>query len=78
MGVWGNILGCLFFACLVFAGLTSCVSLVEAVSSAIIDKTGWNRKKVVSAISLAGVILSTTFASGAGLYVLDIMDNFIH
>ena len=78
MGVWGNILGCLFFACLVFAGLTSCVSLVEAVSSAIIDKTSWNRKKVVSAISLAGVILSTTFATGAGLYVLDIMDNFIN
>ena len=45
MGTWGTILGCLFFACLVFAGLTSCVSLVEAVSSAIIDKTGWERKK---------------------------------
>lgn len=50
MGTWGTILGCLFFACLVFAGLTSCVSLVEAVSSAIIDKTGWERKKVVSYI----------------------------
>ena len=33
MGTWGTILGCLFFACLVFAGLTSCVSLVEAVNS---------------------------------------------
>ena len=78
MGTWGTILGCLFFACLVFAGLTSCVSLVEAVSSAIIDKTGWERKKVVSGIALLGVIMSATFASGAGLYILDIMDNFIN
>ncbi len=78
MGVWGTILGCLFFTCLVFAGLTSCVSLVEAVSSAVIDKTGWSRKKVVSVIALLGVIMSSTFASGAGLYVLDIMDNFIN
>ena len=78
MGTWGTILGCLFFACLVFAGLTSCVSLVEAVSSAIIDKTSWERKKVVSGIALLGVIMSATFASGAGLYILDIMDNFIN
>ena len=78
MGAWGTILGCLFFACLVFAGLTSCVSLVEAVSSAIIDKTGWKRKNVVSGIALAGAVLSATFASGAGLYILDIMDNFIN
>lgn len=78
MGTWGTILGCLFFACLVFAGLTSCVSLVEAVSSAIIDKTGWERKKVVSYISIIGALLSATFATGAGLYILDIMDNFIN
>ena len=70
MGTWGTILGCLFFACLVFAGLTSCVSLVEAVSSAVIDKTGWERKK--------GAVVSATFASGAGLYILDIMDNFVN
>lgn len=78
MGTWGTILGCLFFACLVFAGLTSCVSLVEAVSSAIIDKTGWERKKVVSYISIIGALLSATFATGAGLYILDIMDNFVN
>ena len=78
MGSWGTILGCLFFACLVFAGLTSCVSLVEAVASAIIDKTGWDRKKVVTGICITGLLVSGTFASGAGLYLLDIMDNFIN
>ncbi|MCY6370597.1 sodium-dependent transporter [Clostridium ganghwense] len=78
MGTWGNILGVLFFACLVFAGLTSAVSLVEALSSSIIDKTGWERKKVVSGMSLIGVCISVVFATRAGLYLLDIMDNFIN
>lgn len=41
MALWKNKLGVLFFACLIFAGLTSSVSLVEAVTAPIIDKTGW-------------------------------------
>ncbi|WP_244833991.1 sodium-dependent transporter [Clostridium sp. BJN0001] len=78
MGTWGNILGTLFFACLIFAGTTSTVSLVEAVSSPIIDKSGWSRKKVVSLICGTGSILSIAFATNAGLYFLDIIDNFIN
>ncbi|MBF8983619.1 sodium-dependent transporter [Lutibacter sp. B2] len=78
MGSWGNVLSVLFFSCLVFAGLTSAVSLVEAISSAIIDKTQWERKKVVSAICIGGFIMSIAFATQAGLYLLDIMDNFIN
>ena len=78
MGVWGNILGVLFFLCLVFAGITSAVSLLEAISAAVIDKTGWDRKRVVTMISIAGFMLSVIFATNAGLYILDIMDNFIN
>ena len=78
MGPWGNILGVLFFTCLTFAGLTSSVSLVEAISSAIIDKTGWGRKKVVTVMCSVGFLISIAFATNAGLYLLDIMDNFIN
>ena len=78
MGIWGNILGVLFFLCLVFAGITSAVSLLEAISAAVIDKTGWERKRVVTMISIAGFALSVMFATNAGLYILDIMDNFIN
>ena len=78
MGTWGNILAVLFFTCLTFAGLTSTVSLVEAVSAPIIDKTGWTRKKVVTMICIAGFIISITFATNAGIYILDILDNFIN
>ncbi|MBW6409672.1 sodium-dependent transporter [Clostridium weizhouense] len=78
MGVWGNVLGVLFFVCLSFAGITSSVSLVEAISAAIIDKFGWKRKKVVTTLSIVGFLISTVFATNAGLYLLDIMDNFIN
>lgn len=78
MGAWGNILGVLFFACLLFAGITSSVSLVEAISAAIMDKFGWTRKKVVTSICVIGFLISTAFATNAGLYLLDIMDNFIN
>ncbi|RDY23505.1 sodium-dependent transporter [Romboutsia maritimum] len=78
MGVWGNILGVLFFTCLMFAGITSSVSLVEAISASIIDKFGLKRKKVVTIMCLVGFLISTVFATNAGLYLLDIMDNFIN
>lgn len=78
MGVLGNILGVLFFLCLLFAGLTSSVSLIEAVSAPFIDKFGWARNKVVTVICIIGISTGLIYASGAGLYFLDIIDNFIN
>lgn len=78
MGVWGNILGVMFFVCLVFAGITSSVSLTEAISAAIGEKFDIPRKKVVTAICVIGFVLSLAFATDAGLYLLDIMDNYIN
>lgn len=78
MGGLGKFFGILFFLCLVFAGLTSSISLVEASSSAVIDKTGVSRKKVVTIICIVGYLLSITYTTGAGLYLLDIIDNFIN
>ncbi|MGL5951415.1 MAG: sodium-dependent transporter, partial [Cetobacterium sp.] len=78
MGIWGNILGILFFTCLTFAGITSAVSLVEAISASVIDKFGIRREKVVTSIAVLGFLLSLIFATNGGLYVLDIMDAFIN
>lgn len=78
MGPLGNVFGILFFLCLVFAGMTSTVSMVEAFSAAVIDKTGISRKKIVTLTSLAGFLISILFATNAGLYFLDIVDNFIN
>ncbi|MDZ7548361.1 sodium-dependent transporter, partial [Clostridium perfringens] len=78
MGTLGTILGVLFFVCLVFAGITSTVSLIEAVSAPFIDKFGWARNKVVAVISIAGFLIGIISSTGAGLYLLDIVDNFIN
>lgn len=78
MGGLGKIFGILFFSCLIFAGLTSSVSLIEAFSSAIMDKTGISRKKIVTIASILGYLLSVFYATGAGLYFLDIIDAFIN
>jgi NSS family neurotransmitter:Na+ symporter len=78
MGGIGKLFGVLFFTCLVFAGITSSISLVEASSSALIDKSGASRKKVVSLVCLVGYAISIVYSTGAGLYFLDIIDNFIN
>lgn len=78
MGSIGTFLGLLFFLCLLFAGMTSSVSLIEAVAAPFIDKFEWSRKNVVSTIAFIGFVLSSVFATGAGLYLLDIIDNFIN
>jgi NSS family neurotransmitter:Na+ symporter len=78
MGSLGKLFSVLFFGCLVFAGITSSVSMVEAFSSAVIDKTGASRKKVVTCTILGGYAVGILFSTGAGLYFLDIIDNFIN
>ncbi len=70
--------GVLFFASLFFAGLSSSMSIIEAFTSALIDKFGINRKKALTGACLVGFIVSTIFATGAGLYILDIVDHFIN
>jgi neurotransmitter:Na+ symporter, NSS family len=78
MGVAGNFLGVLFFAALVFAGLTSCVSLTEAFTAAIKDKVNVSRQKIVTSICLAGLSVSVLYSTGAGIYFLDIVDHFLN
>lgn len=78
MGQIGTFVGALFFLCLIFAGITSSISLTEAVSAPFRDKFGWSRKKVVTAMCIIGAIMSSVFATGAGLYILDIVDAFVN
>ena len=87
MGNIGNFLGGLFFAMVLFAALTSEVSVMEAVVSSIMDKFGISRKK--AALMEIGLILvvgtavclgynkwyfDITLPNGANAQLLDIMD----
>ncbi|MBZ4647498.1 MAG: neurotransmitter:Na+ symporter, family, partial [Petroclostridium sp.] len=50
----------------------------EAFSGALIDKFNISRKKIVTFTAIVGYIVGLVFATGAGLYILDIVDNFIN
>ncbi|WP_114767410.1 sodium-dependent transporter [Vibrio rhodolitus] len=70
------ILGPLFFLALVVAGLSSHISIMEAVTSAIIDKLKWSRKKAANVVVGIGVVVSMAFATNGGLLLLDLVDHF--
>ncbi|MGF1692892.1 sodium-dependent transporter [Photobacterium kagoshimensis] len=72
------ILGPLFFFALVVAGLSSHISIIEAVTSAIIDKLNWSRKKAASVVCGTGFVVSLAFATNGGLLLLDLVDYFIN
>lgn len=87
MGKVGNIVGCLFFAMVLFAALTSAVSVMEAVVASIMDKFHISRIKaaaIETVIALAGGIFvclgynklyfDITLPNGAHAQILDIMD----
>lgn len=87
MGSAGNIIGCMFFAMVLFAALTSAVSVMEAVVASLMDKFGWSRIKaaaVETIVALIGGIIvcfgynkwyfELTLPTGAVGQILDIMD----
>ena len=73
----GNLFGALFFLCLVVAGLSSAVSIIEAFVAAMVDKFGVSRQKLVTFISVLGFAGSIVFTTHAGLLWLDIVDHFV-
>lgn len=87
MGSIGNVIGCMFFAMVLFAAITSAVSVMEAVVSSLMDKFGMSRPKaatVETIIALIGGIVvclgynkwyfDITLPNGAHAQILDIMD----
>ena len=87
MGIAGNIVGTLFFAMVLFAALTSSVSILEAVVSSIMDKFRISRTKAVVIETVAALVLGIIVCFGYNLLyfefklpngstaqVLDIMD----
>lgn len=87
MGKAGNLIGCLFFAMVLFAALTSAVSIMEAVVSSFMDKFHMTRARatlVEGLLALAGGIVvclgynkwyfEVTLPNGAAAQILDIMD----
>jgi NSS family neurotransmitter:Na+ symporter len=73
----GNLFGSIFFLSLIIAGLSSSISIIEAFTSAMVDKFEINRQKVVSASCAVGFLGSIIFTTQSGLFWLDITDHFL-
>lgn len=71
-----HIFGPLFFISLAIAGLSSIISLIEPLLSAMIERLKISRKKGVTVICLAGFVFSTLFTFRSGILTLDIADFF--
>ncbi|MFD6100638.1 sodium-dependent transporter [Nocardiopsis flavescens] len=75
----GSVFGVLFFASLVIAGLTSLISIVEVVVSAVRDRVGLGRLQAVllvgGVIALVSVLI---FPTHQGVHYLDVFDHFIN
>ena len=87
MGTFGQIVGALFFAMILFAAVTSAVSIFEAIVSSMIDKFKFSRKKAVAiegvlALAIAIVVclgysvlyFEIKLPNGATAQILDILD----
>lgn len=73
-----GLIGAVFFLCLIFAGLSSSMSVLEVIVSSFSDKFKASRRKVLTITVVIGFTISLVFVSGAGLYILDIIDHFIN
>ena len=64
MGFAGEILGLVFFVMVLFAAVTSAVSILEATTVSVMDRFKWSRKKSVLAMAGSGFVLSLVVCLG--------------
>ncbi|MBE6770949.1 MAG: sodium-dependent transporter [Ruminococcaceae bacterium] len=79
----GTVIGAIFFLLVLFAALTSSISLMETVVSIVRDKFGWNRKAVCIGVLIFCIVLGLPSCFGFsiwgeiavnGLSILDMFD----
>lgn len=78
MGPVAYVLGPLFFLCILFAGITSVIALLEGVCYSISEKFGFGRAKTATIVCIVGVCISSIFATGAGSMILGVFDAFLN
>ena len=72
-----RVFGIIFFLCLIIAGITSSISIIEAFVSALLDKYTLKRATVVNTVCVLGFLLGIPFTFSSGLFWVDIVDHFL-
>ena len=78
MGDVAYIVGPLFFLCILFAGITSVIALLEGVCYSISEKFLIERKKTATVVCIVGFLISIIFATGAGSMILGVFDAYLN
>ena len=78
MGDIAYVIGPLFFLCILFAGITSVIALLEGVCYSISEKFLIERKKTATVVCIVGFLISTIFSTGAGSTILGIFDAYLN
>ena len=68
----GSVIGSIFFLMVIFAALTSSISLLEAVVSSFCDRLKWNRKKSIIVASLLSVFVGLIVCLGYNVFYFDL------
>lgn len=71
MGSIGVIVGAVFFLMVLFAALTSSVSVMEAVVSGCIDRFGWSRHKAVALEGCLALVLGVIVCLGYNVFYFE-------
>ena len=65
---FGTVIGAVFFLLVLFAALTSSISLAETLVSILMDRLGWNRKKTCVAIMIFILAVGIPVSLGFGIW----------
>lgn len=73
MGKIGNVIGCLFFAMVLFAAITSAVSVMEAIVSSFMDEFHFSRRKAATTETIVAIVVGTIVCLGYNKLFFDIV-----
>ena len=69
--------GMIFFIALLTFGIDSAFSMIEPISASVNNKWRMSKAKATAIMCTLGFFISLIFATGGGLYLLEIIDHFI-
>ncbi|MBO4637246.1 MAG: sodium-dependent transporter [Clostridiales bacterium] len=72
MGLFGSIIGAVFFAMVLFAAFTSAISLFEAVVSSLIDKFGISRIKATVIETVLSLVIAVIVCLGYNVFYFEV------
>ncbi|MBC9954224.1 sodium-dependent transporter [Leucobacter sp. cx-42] len=74
-----QLFGILFFGSIFLAGITSLISVLEVIISAVMDKFGLSRKQSVWGVGgLLAIVSLLLYTTTSGLNTLDVIDNWVN